>query len=219
MDCNVAYLYLAAPATAPVVQRRLRRWTASEGSFNRFHSTNQFAIAFTKVSYNSEEVTVADMKVENSSSSKFSVTLTTNKEPITFDITYSSVDGYFTLTNAKYGDTALRTPGVNAPTTFSYACGNNTWYSATVNGAANKLSWNSLQLQAPFSAKAKDNFAFGDSWDCVGFVTPGILMGLFVLVILLVIVFLGLCWMMDIKTMDRFDDPKGKTITINASAD
>lgn len=212
---------MAAPATAPVVQRRLRRWTAAEGNINRFIVGNQFQIAFSKVSYNGAEVTVSNMATQNStpSANKFSVTLTTDKEPITFDITYSSADGYFTLTNAKYGETALRTPGVNAPTTFSYACGNNTWYSATVNNVVNKLSWNSLQLQAPFNAKVKDGFIFGDSWDCVGFVTPGILMGLFVLVILLVIVFLGLCWMMDIKTMDRFDDPKGKTITINASAD
>lgn len=212
---------MAAPASAPVVQRRLRRWAASEVQGNRFIQGNQFQITFTKVTYNGNEVKVANMEITNSTTpnTKFSVSLTTDKEPITFDITYSSVDGYFTLTNAKYGSTALRTPGVNAPTTFSYACGNNTWYSATVDNAVNKLSWSSLQLQAPFNAKVKDGFVFGDSWDCVGFVTPGILMGLFVLVILLVIVFLGLCWMMDIKTMDRFDDPKGKTITINASAD
>lgn len=212
---------MAAPSSAPVVQRRLRRWAASEVQGNRFIQSNQFQITFTKVTYNGAEVNVASMEITNSTTpnTKFSVSLTTDKEPITFDITYSSVDGYFTLTNAKYGSTVLRTPGVNAPTTFSYACGNNTWYSATVNGAVNTLSWSSLQLQAPFNAKVKDGFVFGDSWDCVGFVTPGILMGLFVLVILLVIVFLGLCWMMDIKTMDRFDDPKGKTITINASAD
>lgn len=27
----------------------------------------------------------------------------------------------------------------------------------------------------------------------------------------------GLVFMMDIKTMDRFDDPKGKTITVNVT--
>ncbi|KAH8407663.1 hypothetical protein KR222_009758 [Zaprionus bogoriensis] len=221
LDCNVAYLYLAAPATTPTVQRRLRRWAASEVQGYRFITANQFQIAFTKVSYNGQEVTVNSMAITNSTTpnTKFSVTLTTSAQPITFDITYGSSDGYFTLENAAYGTQALRTPGVNAPTTFSFACGNSTWYSPVVDNTVNSLAWNSLQLQAPFSASAPNNFIFGDSWDCIGFVTPGILMGLFVLVILLTIVFLGLCWMMDIKTMDRFDDPKGKTITINAAAE
>ncbi|XP_062130642.1 V-type proton ATPase subunit S1 [Drosophila sulfurigaster albostrigata] len=217
LECNVAYLYLAAPTTAPTVQRRVRRWTAAETTGYRFASSYQFQITFTSVLYNNEALTIASMAVTNSTTpnTKFSVTLsTTAGKSITFDLSYSSSDGYYTLSNAAYDGTALYTPGVNAPTSFSYTCGNATWYDSTTN----KLQWNSLQLQAGFKTGA-DIVAFGDSWDCVGFVTPGILMGLFVLVILLVIVFLGLCWMMDIKTMDRFDDPKGKTITINASAD
>ncbi|XP_064544331.1 V-type proton ATPase subunit S1 [Drosophila montana] len=226
--CKVAYLYLAAPATAPTVQRRVRRWTAAERSGYRFYSGNQFAISFTDVQYINEGATttttplkVSGITVNNVTANiKFSVALHTDAgKDITFDISYSSVDGYYTVSNAAYGGETFRTPGVNAPTTFSYACGNATWYTPAKENKANALAWSSLQLQAPFSQSAKDNFAFGDSWDCVGFVTPGILMGLFVIVILLVIVFLGLCWMMDIKTMDRFDDPKGKTITINASAE
>ncbi|KAL7735217.1 hypothetical protein ACLKA6_016130 [Drosophila palustris] len=222
LDCNVAYLYMAAPSTAPTVQRRVRRWTAAETTGYRFIEGNQFQITFTNVMYNTQPLTVSGMSLSNSTppSNKFSVSLATDTgKPITFDISYSSVDGYYTLSNAAYDGQNFRTPGVNAPTTFSYACGNTTWYTPTVQNKFNKMTWSSLQLQAPFSAKAKENFIFGDSWDCVGFVTPGILMGLFVVVILLVIVFLGLCWMMDIKTMDRFDDPKGKTITINASAE
>ncbi|KAM8714211.1 hypothetical protein ACLKA7_014364 [Drosophila subpalustris] len=187
LDCNVAYLYMAAPSTAPTVQRRVRRWTAAETTGYRFFEGFRHVV----------------IQLDNAQ----------------HQIHYSSVDGYYTLSNAAYDGHQFRTPGVNAPTTFSYACGNTTWYTATVQNVVNKMTWSSLQLQAPFSAKVKENFIFGDSWDCVGFVTPGILMGLFVVVILLVIVFLGLCWMMDIKTMDRFDDPKGKTITINASAE
>ncbi|XP_017838748.1 V-type proton ATPase subunit S1 [Drosophila busckii] len=222
LDCKVAYLYMAAPATAPVVQRRLRRWTAAEITGQRFFQSNQFAIYYTGVFYNNEAIPVVSMLIKNATANSFSVALNTSDvtKAITFDITYSSQDGYYTLSNAKYNGMSFRTPGVNAPTTFSFSCGNATWYTpANAENKVNKLRFNSLQLQAPFSAKAKENFAFGDSWDCVGFVTPGILMGLFVVVILLVIVFLGVCWMMDINTMDRFDDPKGKTITVNASAD
>ncbi|KOB75241.1 putative vacuolar ATP synthase subunit S1 [Operophtera brumata] len=57
---------------------------------------------------------------------------------------------------------------------------------------------------------------FGDSFHCVGFFSAPIWSGLFVVFILLSITFYGILMMMDIRTMDRFDDPKGKTITINA---
>lgn len=58
---------------------------------------------------------------------------------------------------------------------------------------------------------------FGDAYDCVGFTTGPIWSGIFVTFILALIMTFGLCMIMDIKTMDRFDDPKGKTISINAS--
>ena len=59
--------------------------------------------------------------------------------------------------------------------------------------------------------------SFGDAYDCVGFTSIPIWSGLFVTAILLFIITFGLTMMMDIKTMDRFDDPKGKTITVTAS--
>lgn len=227
MKCKVAYLYFAAPATAPVVQRRVRRWTSAETVTNRFFSGNQFAISFVNVEYYNQAagtttpLKVLDMKITNATSIKFSVALSTDaSKDITFDVTYGAEEGYYTVSNAAYGTDTFRTPGVTAPPSFSYTCGNTTWYTpVNKENQINSLTWTSLQLQAPFSDQTPSDFAFGDSWDCVGFVTPGILMGLFVIVILLVIVFLGMCWMMDIKTMDRFDDPKGKTITINASAE
>lgn len=52
---------------------------------------------------------------------------------------------------------------------------------------------------------------------CNGYWTPGILSGLFVVFLLLIIMAWGLTFIMDINTMDKFDDPKGKTITINAA--
>lgn len=58
---------------------------------------------------------------------------------------------------------------------------------------------------------------FSDAYDCVGFTTIPIWSGLFVTLILSIIMTMGLTMIMDIKTMDRFDDPKGKTIIINAS--
>jgi V-type H+-transporting ATPase S1 subunit len=58
---------------------------------------------------------------------------------------------------------------------------------------------------------------FGAAYDCVYFFTVPIWSGLFVCAIFSIIMIFGLVMIMDIKTMDRFDDPKGKTITINTS--
>lgn len=221
-ECKVAYLYLAAPSTAPVVQRRTRRDTAATSGGIMWHSTNQFQIFYTALLYNQMPITVTGMSVTNSTTpaTKFSVELTTSDagKPITFDVLYNG--GYFSLSNVMYDGNTFRSQDVNAPTTFSYSCGNLTLDSkANANNMYNTLSFSSVQMQAPFDATYKNNFVFGDSWDCVGFVTPGILMGLFVILLLLIIMFVGVCWMMDINTMDRFDDPKGKTITINAAAE
>ncbi|CAK9807769.1 V-type proton ATPase subunit S1 [Anthophora quadrimaculata] len=57
---------------------------------------------------------------------------------------------------------------------------------------------------------------FNDAYDCVGFTTIPIWTGIFVTAILALIMIWGLAMIIDIRTMDRFDDPKGKTITISA---
>ncbi|KAH8291337.1 hypothetical protein KR054_010808 [Drosophila jambulina] len=218
-ECKVAYLYLAAPSTAPVVQRRARRDTAATTGGTMWHVSNQFQIFYTDILYNGKPISVTGIDITNSSTpaTKFSVKLTSTPTDITFDILYDG--GYFSMSNLQYDGNTFRSSEVNAPTTFSYSCGNLTLDSTAVDNMYNTLSFNSLQMQAPFDASYKENFVFGDSWDCVGFVTPGILMGLFVVLLLLIIMFVGVCWMMDINTMDRFDDPKGKTITINAAAE
>ncbi|XP_034652236.1 V-type proton ATPase subunit S1 [Drosophila subobscura] len=223
LDCKVAYLYLAAPSTAPVVQRRTRRDTAATTGGIMWVSGNQFRMFYTSVQYNGVPFSVNSLTITNGTTpaTKFSVTLATADptKSLTFDVLYGD-GGYFSLTNVAYAGQNFRSTGIiNAPTTFSYACGNLTLETAAVDNMYNTLSFNSLQIQAPFSSTYKENFVFGDSWDCVGFVSTGILMGLFVVVIFLIIIFIGVCWMMDINTMDRFDDPKGKTITINAGAE
>ncbi|CAI6368050.1 unnamed protein product [Macrosiphum euphorbiae] len=62
-----------------------------------------------------------------------------------------------------------------------------------------------------------ENPKFSDPQEQNSFFTPPILAGLFVTAIMLFIVTWGITMIMDIKTMDRFDDPKGKTITINVA--
>ncbi|KFB36113.1 AGAP003879-PA-like protein [Anopheles sinensis] len=100
---------------------------------------------------------------------------------------------------------------------FSYRC--NQWEYMTFD-LQNKIVFEEVQFQ-PFwpedGAASTVPVKFGDAWHCVGFTTGGILSGLFLILIFLIIGAYGIAWMMDIRTMDRFDDPKGKTIIVNTT--
>lgn len=105
---------------------------------------------------------------------------------------------------------------IYAPLGFSYACGDQTFTNSSLS-----LSVKFPQFQVQ-PVLFKDTYwtnlvKFDDPYNCVGFTTIPIWSGLFVTFILLLIMTFGLTMMMDIKTMDRFDDAKGKTITINTS--
>ncbi|ESO11928.1 hypothetical protein HELRODRAFT_71445 [Helobdella robusta] len=62
----------------------------------------------------------------------------------------------------------------------------------------------------------KNGDKFGFYNDCVGFFTIGIWMFLISAAILITILLFGVTMLMSINTMDRYDDPKGKSITIAA---
>lgn len=104
-------------------------------------------------------------------------------------------------------------------TGFSYHCTPDIRFVLARNGAAHELRWTGLQMQAFFGELDPEHNAtvFGEAWDCVGFTSAGIWGGLFVTILMLVILSIGISWMMEIRTMDRFDDAKGKTITVNTN--
>lgn len=58
---------------------------------------------------------------------------------------------------------------------------------------------------------------FGRASDCIGFFTIPIWMGIISMLVLVAILAFGVAMLSSINTMDRFDDPKGKTITVNTS--
>lgn len=226
ISCPTVFMYTSTPAKDVTVKKRSRRalsvWETAAPKGGIIFTDPKFQIFYTTLavkigSDKPKEITVSNMKIDDHNTTDFSVTLSGSDiaDVITFDIELKK--GYYYMQQLTYKDTQFRTSDINAPPAFSYFCGNLTVYSP--NG--NQLLWNSLQFQAPFGSKVKTvnekYFEFGESWNCVGFVTHAILAGLFVSAILLTILFVGICWMMDINTMDRFDDPKGKTITINAS--
>ncbi|KAL5286110.1 ATP6AP1 family protein [Megaselia abdita] len=167
-------------------------------------------------------LTSSGLTITHSNTTSIGISLATDDQAVSFNV--ALVGGYFEMHSLQLGEKTFRVlPEVQSPTTFSYYCGNKTFYqySTDPNAPPNTLSlvFNNLQMQAPFDSKipVDDKFAFGDPWHCVPFVSIPILAGLFVCAILLAILGVGICWLMDINTMDRFDDPKGKTITINAS--
>ncbi|CAB3261190.1 unnamed protein product [Arctia plantaginis] len=98
---------------------------------------------------------------------------------------------------------------------FSYRCAENVRFASVNDTRDYTLNFENLKIQ-PFFENTNSSTPFGDSFNCVGFFSAPIWAGLFVTFILLAITFYGIMMMMDIRTMDRFDDPKGKTITINA---
>lgn len=229
IKCPAVYMYLSAPSavsTAPQ-SHRVRREVV-DTRYSCFRKDSQFLLCYTKLLIDTpidgrvhhDELVVNSMSVISGkdSQSRFTVILGTTTKAVTFNI--SLVDGYFSMGNVVVGDVTFRARNIEAPTDFSFSCGNLTlsaiWKSPT-EPIHQVLRWNNLQFQAPFNSKYSAKFAFGDAWSCTGFFSPAILSGLFVVVIMLMIVFTGICWMMDINTMDRFDDPKGKTITINAT--
>lgn len=67
-----------------------------------------------------------------------------------------------------------------------------------------------LQVQ-PFNV---NNGTFEYAYDCVGFFTIPIFMGLITAGILIIILFAGVLAMFSLTTMDRFDDPKGPGIHV-----
>ncbi|KAJ8705646.1 hypothetical protein PYW08_012692 [Mythimna loreyi] len=96
---------------------------------------------------------------------------------------------------------------------FSYRCAQYITYTSVNETTTYSVSFVDMKVQPFFERNTSQ--IFGESFNCVPFFSSSIWAGLFVVFILLSITFYGIMMMLDIRTMDRFDDPKGKTITIN----
>ncbi|XP_060930679.1 V-type proton ATPase subunit S1-like [Limanda limanda] len=74
-----------------------------------------------------------------------------------------------------------------------------------------RLNFIDFQIQG-FSLANGTNFSYAS--DCAGFFTAGIWMGLITSLLMLLIFVYGLHMIMQLNTMDRFDDPKGPSISV-----
>uniref|UniRef100_A0A023G8S0 Putative vacuolar h+-atpase v0 sector accessory subunit s1 ac45 n=1 Tax=Amblyomma triste TaxID=251400 RepID=A0A023G8S0_AMBTT len=114
----------------------------------------------------------------------------------------------------NYKGLQMRVKDLWWPRGFSYAC------SLSEFRQYNSSQLPKLQLQLDsFQVELVQNSTaqFSESYDCAGFFTTVIWMGLLVVLLYLVILGFGVFFIYDIRTNDRFDDPKGKTITVTAT--
>ncbi|XP_014212193.1 uncharacterized protein LOC106642068 [Copidosoma floridanum] len=142
---------------------------------------------------------------------------------ITLKAYFEKFHGYFKFIGMEYtpdGDSNKTlflnsTSIIEFPSTFGYHCSQVIEFSCK-----NK---HSLQNEVEVSVRLSnlqvqmDTEKFSNQvYDCVGFTSIPIWTGIFVTTILALILIWGLIMIIDIRTMDRFDDPKGKTITVSA---
>jgi len=100
------------------------------------------------------------------------------------------------------------------PNTFSYSCGKfNIIPRAKTSGEPFQLKMVQIQMLQKADVKDFDN----NTWDCQTWLTTPLVMGLVVVLFYISLLFGAVLFLLDIKTNDRFDDPKGKTITVNVS--
>lgn len=127
--------------------------------------------------------------------------------------------GSWSLTNASVnGFPAVTHTHISAPNSFSFKCSSPLYFQLSKNAKKDyhSISIRGLQIEAKFGDGAALT-RFKPAVECVGFTSPAIWTGLFVSFLLLLILTIGITFILDIRSMDRFDDPKGKTITVIAS--
>lgn len=131
-----------------------------------------------------------------------------NQVTIAFDVNdYGST--WYVQSFTVNGAIGVPSKHLSAPLGFSYKC----TPVVNITVADNEIvavGIRGLQLQPKFDNVADSPLKrFGDVNDCTGFTSIGIWSGILVSFLLLSIMTLGLSWILDIRTMDRFDDPKG----------
>ncbi|KAL6262658.1 hypothetical protein P5V15_005451 [Pogonomyrmex californicus] len=206
---------------------RIKRDTANDNSTEFKIRTEKIlfysgkSLLFKAPGENSKEVTLTQSKVSEATSrtdkDKKAVILTIkfidvdDIGSLTLEFFFNKNGSYYTWSQINYeaGNIILRSKrDISFPKNFSYHCFPKTVFA---NGNA-YLNITDMQVQVD-----SKNGTFSDAYDCVGFTSIPIWTGIFVTTILGLIMIWALTMIMDIRTMDRFDDPKGKTITISAA--
>ncbi|XP_076301402.1 uncharacterized protein LOC143219272 [Lasioglossum baleicum] len=136
---------------------------------------------------------------------------------------FENKSGYYYLKTVNYKYTMKNngsstnhslTPNTDIvfPSKFSYHCSHNLVFKEN---DSYFLTIKDFQVQLFNNEDSSREARFGSTYDCVGFMTIPIWTGIFVATILSFIMIWGITMLMDIRIMDRFDDPKGKMIMVS----
>lgn len=141
--------------------------------------------------------------------------LTVTLQPSDLSLKFKQISNTWSLFGAEKGGKPFSFPAYTyANKGFAYRCGGNFTFT---DGAGGIIKIKNSQFMPDFENADNDKFNKDKYVYCEGYWSPGILAGLFVVFLFIFILLVGLSWIMDINTMDKFDDPKGKTITINTN--
>ncbi|EEB17209.1 vacuolar ATP synthase subunit S1, putative [Pediculus humanus corporis] len=135
------------------------------------------------------------------------------KNDISVKFDFSSGDNdWWSLDSAEIlhsKQTLNPTEEVGAPYDYSYFCNPSIVFSSK----EASLTFDNFQVQ-PRVGKGN---SFGPVMHCIPYFSIAIWSGIVIVAILSIVLAWGIVMIMDINTNDRFDDPKGKTITITAT--
>ncbi|KAL7048065.1 hypothetical protein ACKWTF_003199 [Chironomus riparius] len=193
-----------------------------------FTNDRHVLLAFKKMIYGERNEEVQDvevlasaftMAVSNVSESEFLVTLTAPGHKVEMKTSISAGTWQVTFRYNDMDETREklhpRTGVVGYGYSHGFGCGD-----LYVESFTRHLRFIGFQFQPDFEPTEEtplEDRTFSDNVsDCVGFFSAGIWGALFVIFIMAFIMTYGISMMLDIRTMDKFDDPKGKTIIINA---
>ncbi|XP_060528513.1 uncharacterized protein LOC132703344 [Cylas formicarius] len=135
-------------------------------------------------------------------------------EKVSLRFNFSWSRGYWYLpsvrithSNTKINEILSTEEDIMAPSGFSYHCNGQSIFS----NATADIELRIYDLQVQVNSK---NGKFGDAYDCVPFMTVPIWSGLFITSILGLALVVALTALMDIKTLDKFDNYKTKNLSI-----
>ncbi|XP_015745409.1 V-type proton ATPase subunit S1 [Python bivittatus] len=121
------------------------------------------------------------------------------------------------LVRSGYPPAVFNATQITAPTNYSFSCAcvsSEPSLGGILVPAKNATQWKLTIMNFQIQSYQLTNETFSDASDCAGFFSPGIWMGLLTSLFLVAIFTYGLHMVMSLKTMDRFDDPKGPTISV-----
>ncbi|CAH2062294.1 unnamed protein product, partial [Iphiclides podalirius] len=208
--------------TIPESHLRVRRQAASGNSFDYKMNGLRLYLNRLLVSEGNKTTWLDNLESSTTQFDDAMMSTTMNFGADNLQLNFVENNGYWSfgtviLTRAGVNETLYPEVEVYSIKGWSYRCAENVTFSTVNETVPYAVTFIDMKVQPYFRSTNESELVFGESLNCVGFFSVPIWSGLFVVFVLLAITFYGIMMMLDIRTMDRFDDPKGKTITINTS--